>query len=188
MPGTCRKRLSTGAVFGNTTMGKTLAAAVLLILLSGCTSIQPGMGEGSPSVSDTFDAERCQVGAAPGVGVEDAVGTYPLALANDSAEAVEQYVREFERTYAYKGYVARTYDNFSISVSGVGVSRDDGGNATATISRVSIVMREPGTIAEDEYSVTYRLTGDGMTRNDSRVGRPPPASLYNYVVECEAAE
>lgn len=165
-------------------MGKTLAVAILLLLLSGCTSIQPEMGGGGPSVSDTFDAETCEVGAVPGVGVDDAAGTYPLELTNDSAEAVEQYVREFERTYAHKGYRARTYDNFSVSISGMAVSRDDG-NATVTVSQVAIVGRNPGTIAEDRYSVTYRLVRDGMTRNDSRPGSPPPASRYNYVVECE---
>lgn len=156
-------------------------AVVIVVALAGCTLVQPGT-TGSRSLSATFEPERCEAGAAPGAGLEDA-GRYPLDLANDSSVAIERFVRSFERAYAYNEFDGRRYEEFSVSLSGTVVEAGDRA-ATVRVERVDVVGRRDGTVAEYPHSVTYRLTATGMTRNESRPGQPPPPSEYNYVVEC----
>lgn len=164
-------------------MRKRLLVA-LLVVLSGYTLVQPVTEGDNRPLSEVFDARRCETGAVPGGGFEDIEGEYPLELTNDSSKGIEQFVRSFERAYAYNEFDGRIYDNFSVSFSGTVVDTDEQ-TATVRVDRVSVVGRRDGTIAEFPHSVTYRLTTMGMTRNESRPRNPPPASTHNYVVECE---
>lgn len=161
-------------------MRKRLAVA-LVVALSGCTVVGPGQTAGQ-SLSATFETGRCEVGAAPGPALEGR-GEYPIDLSDDSATAIERFVRSFERAYAYNEFDGRRYEEFSVSLSGT-VVEAGGGAATVRVRRVDVVGRRGDTVAEYPHSVTYRLMTTGMTRNDSRPGQPPPPSEYNYVVEC----
>lgn len=158
-------------------------ATVLLavIFVAGCTATGP-----SPASTDRSTTTHCgDVTLETSIGLtSDVRHDYPEKPDEINRSSVREYVKAFERAYAWNRMYAPTQTEFHVDVHRIDVEpRDDGYFVHVDEVRISQSFND-NSVADDAWSARFFINGSVVRRGEGHAGGPIPNEGQLVSIQC----